>query len=72
MTRLEIAQSRLELYRAAEQAILAGAQSYSIRNRSLTRADLKEIASMIESLQDEIETLEGKSRGYSRRIVIMD
>ena len=72
MTRLEIARSRLELYREAERAILAGAQSYQIGNRNLTRGSLAEIRKMIDSLQDEIEALEGKPRGYSRRVTIMD
>lgn len=72
MTRLDSAKERLVLYQAAEAAILSGAQSYTIGNRSLTRANLQEISKMIEYLQDEIETLEGKPRGYSRRIVIID
>ncbi len=72
MTRLEIARNRLDLYIAAEQAILAGAQSYQIGNRNLTRANLAEITKMIEILQDEVETLEGKPKGYTRRVVMMD
>lgn len=71
-SRLEITRGRLELYVKAEQAILNGAQSYTIGNRSLTRANLEEISKMIDSLQDEIETLEGQSRGYSKRVVLMD
>ena len=71
-SRLEITRGRLELYVKAEQAILNGAQSYTIGNRSLTRANLQEISKMIDSLQDEIETLEGQSRGYSKRVLLMD
>ena len=40
---------RLELYYAAERAILDGAQSYTIGTRNLTRANLAEITEMIEA-----------------------
>lgn len=44
---------RLTKYRAAETAILEGAQSYSIGNRTLTRADLDQISKMIKKLEAE-------------------
>ena len=65
-------QARLELYYEAERCILAGAQSYAIGNRQLTRANLAEIRKTINELEDELEALAGKSRGVSRRVVFMD
>ena len=44
---------RLEMYELAEIAILEGAQSYSIGNRTLTRGDLKAIATIIDRLKKE-------------------
>lgn len=44
---------RIEKYEAAEIAILDGAQSYSIGNRTLTRADLDNIAKRIKILEKE-------------------
>ncbi|MBO6236319.1 MAG: hypothetical protein J6N22_06330 [Schwartzia sp.] len=65
-------QTRLELYYEAERRILDGAQSYTIGNRQLTRANLAEIRKTISALEDELETLAGKSRGASKRVVFMD
>lgn len=65
-------QMRLEMYYEAEKRILAGAQSYTIGNRQLTRANLAEIRKTISQLEDELENLAGKSRGVSRRVVFMD
>lgn len=65
-------QARLELYYEAERKILAGAQSYAIGNRQLTRANLAEIRKTISQLEDELESLLGQSRGVSRRVVFMD
>ena len=64
--------ARLEMYYEAERKILAGAQSYAIGNRQLTRANLAEIRRTISALEDELENLAGKSRGVSRRVVFMD
>ena len=44
---------RLTKYKEAEEMILNGAQSYSVGNRTLTRADLKSIAERIEKLEKE-------------------
>lgn len=46
-----------EQYLKAEEAVL-NAQSYSIGSRTLTRADLGDIASRIEYLDHRIDTLE--------------
>ena len=58
MTIIERKQARLDLYYAAEEAILSGAQSYTIGSRSLTRADLGVIETMIKKLEEEIGVLE--------------
>ena len=41
--KLERKKKRLEMYYKAEEAILGGAQSYSLGSRNLTRANLSEI-----------------------------
>ncbi len=43
---LETAKEMYSLYLLAEKAIVSGAQSYSIGNRQLTRANLTEIVEM--------------------------
>lgn len=43
--------AELVLFRAARDAILAGAQSYSINGRSLERGDLQTILDEIKSLE---------------------
>ena len=52
VTALERYKKRLEQYYAAEEAILSGAQSYKVGSRSLTRANLNEIADMIKYLEN--------------------
>ena len=59
---------RLELYYEAERKVLRG-QSYTLGNRQLTRANLSEIRKAIKDLENELEQLEGRSRGFSRRVV---
>lgn len=65
--RLKIYKERLDLYYKAEQAILEGAQSYSIGSRHLTRADLAEIRKMISTIEDGIDEMESELSGGSRR-----
>lgn len=68
MTTAELLQqkkTRLAAYITAEQKILEGAQSYSIGNRTLTRADLEEITKQIKLLTTEVMVL---SRGGNIRI----
>lgn len=62
---------RLELYYAAELAILDGAQSYTIGTRNLTRANLAEITEMIETLETKVAEDEAalESGGGRRRSV---
>lgn len=63
---------RLELYKAAEIAILGGAQSYSIGNRTLTRADLQGIADMIKSLEKDLVKLTRGKKITAHRVVPRD
>lgn len=74
MTRQELLNERLWQYIKAEETILAGGQSYTIGDRTLTRADLKQIRQMIESLLDLGAVLEGMERKKTRRVsrVIFD
>lgn len=57
--RLARYKKQCEQYLRAEEAVL-NAQSYSIGSRTLTRADLGEIASRIEYLDHRVDTLERK------------
>lgn len=61
---LKVAEARLVLYYKAEKAILAS-QSYEIEGRKLTRANLKDVQSMIASLEAKISALKAKLRGRS-------
>ena len=53
-TRLERNTARLDLYYKAEEAILGGAQSYTIGSRNLTRANLADIQEMIATLESKV------------------
>ena len=66
---LHIAESRLTLYYKAEKAILAG-QSYEIEGLKLTRANLKDVQSMIEALEKKISALNAQLRGRTRFRVV--
>lgn len=67
-TRLDQYNERLELYLAAEKAILEGAQSYSIYGRNLTRANLADIRVMIDHLENKVsaETARVSGKGRNR------
>ena len=62
---------RLELYYEAERKVLRG-QSYTLGNRQLTRANLAEIREAIRELENELEQMAGRSRGFSKRVVFHD
>lgn len=65
-----ILQRRLELYLDCEAKILSGAQSYTIGQRTLTRADLSTIRKIIDDLAAQIDALEFKG-GRQKRVVFM-
>ena len=68
-TRLEIANERLRRYLDAEDAILKG-QAYEMGDTKLTRANLKDVVSTINSLKKEIFALTSALNGRVRvRIV---
>lgn len=69
VTALERYKKRLEQYYEAEQAILSGAQSYKVGSRSLTRANLNEIASMIKYLENRVLAEQSASMGHGRNKV---
>lgn len=61
LTRLE---KRLELVGDAIDAIVGGAQSYNLGTRSVTKADLGELVSLEDDIQDEIDALEAGGDGH--------
>lgn len=63
----EMTRRRLEEYLRAESAILAG-QSYTIGDRSLTRADLKAVQEKIEDLLTELNAV---GRVSTKRVVFI-
>ena len=66
VSNLERYKKRLELYYEAEEAILSGAQSYSLGSRNLTRANLAEVRNTIEDLIKKIAIEEAKAKGRGK------
>ncbi len=62
MSDLATLTAELALFKTARNAILAGAQSYSINGRAISRADLKEINAEIKSLESRIARLNRSGR----------
>lgn len=60
-------QNRLELYYQAEEKVLAG-QSFTIGSRSLTRANLADIQTMIADLESKIKAID--ETGTEKRRVV--
>ena len=70
INRAEEYKKRLEMYYQAEEAILGGAQSYSMGSRNLTRANLAEVRSTIEYLIKQIEVEEARAKGKGKMKVM--
>ena len=66
----EILRNRLEMYLQIEQKILLSGQSYTIGNRTLTRADLKEVRAIIDDLSAQLDVAELRG-GRQKRVVFM-
>ena len=66
----EITMRRLKQYLLAEEKILLG-QSYTIGDRILTRANLKEVRAAIEDLLVELAAADA-GRGRTKRAVFID
>jgi len=62
---LALAQTQLDLWLAADAAV-AGNQSYTISNRSLTRADAAEITAKIEYWNSWVQKLKRSASGRGR------
>lgn len=60
---LATAQTRLEMWLAAEEAVATRGQNYSIAGRSLGRADLSEIRKSIDYWQGRVDTLTRSTSG---------
>ena len=63
--RIYVAEGRLSLYYKAEKAILSG-QSYEVEGLKLTRANLKDVQSMITELEKKISALNTQLKGRAR------
>ena len=63
MTRNQI-QDMIDRYVKAEQAVLSG-KSYTINNRSLTRADLSDIREGRQGWERRLQALKSGGRGHS-------
>ena len=70
--KIEETEERLALYIKAEQHILNGGQSYSIGNRSLTKADLENITKMITRLHGDLANLRRGNQLTMQRVVPRD
>ena len=68
-TALEIAQTRLDAYLAAELRILSAGQEGSIATRRRRDAELAEIRKAIGDLQNEVAGLKSTASGESRLIM---
>lgn len=71
MNKLEILEDRLNSYYKAEKMVLSG-QEYKIGSRSLKRADLSEITSMITKLEKDIAVLKNGGKNKAVRGVPLD
>lgn len=69
MARVDELRQRLFEYRAAETAILTGAQSYKMGSMEVNRANLSHIKQMIKELENEIEKEESRQSGKGPRRV---
>lgn len=65
-------ETRLSQYINAETAIMNHAQSYSIGDRTLTRANLKNIQETIEKIENELISLGGGGKVRVQRVVPRD
>lgn len=70
INRVEEYKRRLQLYYEAEEAILGGAQSYSIGSRNLTRANLAEVRKTIDELINKIAIEEARAKGKGKMKVL--
>jgi hypothetical protein len=62
------AEAQLSLWLAAASAVATG-QSYSIKDRSLSRVDAQEIRNQIDYWQNWVERLTPRTRGRTRYVV---
>jgi hypothetical protein len=67
MSKLDDLKARLAQYRAAETAILTGAQSYKIGSMEVNRANLSHIREEIERLEAKVAKEESRLSGRGPR-----
>ena len=63
MSQLEDLQDELTKLRAARDAILSGAQSYSINGQTVTRASLTTILDRIDVIETRLSAMQRKGHG---------
>ncbi len=68
MWTLKEAKASLTMWLEAEAAVASG-QSYAIGSRSLTRANLSEIAKRIDFWRNEVASLEAGNKNGARRVM---
>lgn len=68
---LERAKIHLDAWYQAEIAVSTG-QSYTIGNRTLTRANIKDIKQQINYWENRVKAMSGKKRRRSARIIPRD
>ena len=68
---MSIANDMVDLYVAAEKAVLKG-QSYTINNRSLDRADLEEIRKGRKEWEQKLAAEQSKDSGGNSRYSLAD
>lgn len=69
MTPKQVASHMFNLYLNAETAILAGAQSYSISGKTITRANLNDIVKQRKYWENKLSVLNGKSARKFRTVL---
>ena len=68
--KLFLLQSRLNLYLKVEKKILLGQQSYEVEGLKITRANLKDVQTIITKLQADISALERTIKGRPKFRVV--
>ena len=68
MATLAELQAELAAYKAAETAILTGAQSYTISGRSLTRGNLRDIQAKIAEIEARVDRKTRSDAGESMNV----
>lgn len=72
MTPKQLAAHMFNMYLNAETAILAGAQSYSISGKTITRANLNDVVKQRKYWENKLASLNGRSARKFRTVYVRD